>query len=67
MGFAENLERERKRHGLTQEQLAEKLGVSQGVISQYENGITSPTVILAVKLASLLETTCERLVRGDNA
>lgn len=62
MAFPENLRKQRERHGLTQEQLAEMLGVTQGAISQYENGSTSPTITLAVKLAEMLGTTCERLV-----
>lgn len=64
MGFPENLEQERKRHGMSQEQLAKRLGVSQACVSQWENGSTSPTVFLAVKLADLLGTTCEKLVKG---
>ncbi len=62
MAFAESLKRERERHCMTQEQLAEKLGVKQALISQYENGVTSPTVALAVKIAKTLGTTCEEMV-----
>lgn len=62
MSFAVNLERERKRAGLTQEELAEKLGVKQALISQYENGVKLPTIQLAVKIAKLFGTTCEEMV-----
>ena len=62
MGFAESLKRERERKCMTQEQLAKKLEISQALISQYENGSTSPTVALAVKIAKVLNTTCEEMV-----
>lgn len=64
MAFSENLKRERERHGLSQGELAEKLCISQAAVSMYENGITSPTVSLAVLIAQTLGTTCEELVNG---
>lgn len=64
MGFAESLMKERKKKGLSQEELAKQLNVTQGLISQYENGTTLPTVFLAVKIAKLFGTTCEKMVEG---
>lgn len=40
--FARTLKDLRKKHGLTQGQLAEKLGVSRGAISYYETGGRTP-------------------------
>lgn len=62
MAFSDSLRREREKKNMTQQQLADKLGVTQAVISQYENGSTSPTVALAVKIAKELGTTCEEMV-----
>lgn len=64
MSFAESLRQKREQKNMSQEQLAKKLGITQAVISQYENGSTSPTVALAVKIAKELGTTCEQMVAG---
>lgn len=44
----------REKAGLTQERLAEAVGLSQETISQYENGTRVPNVIVAKKIASVL-------------
>ena len=48
--------------GLTQEELAEKSGVSRGTISALENGIDRTTTSKTlVKLAQALDTTVDRI------
>lgn len=47
----------RKEKNMTQEQLAEKLGVSDKSISRWENGNTMPDISLLVELADILNTT----------
>lgn len=42
MSFGENLKNVRKQRGVTQEELAEILGVSRQAISKWESGV-SPT------------------------
>lgn len=64
MPFEENVRIARKRSGLSQAEIAEKLGVTQSVIAQYELGGTVPNIKTAVRLAKLLNTTCEKLVNG---
>lgn len=49
-----NIKELRMKKGLTQETLAEKIGVTQGVISQWEYGITSPSSAKLPKLAEVL-------------
>jgi len=49
----------RKRHGLTQEQLAARARTSQAAISRIERGLVSPTVDT---LATLLDLMTEELV-----
>jgi transcriptional regulator with XRE-family HTH domain len=43
-GFGERMRQERKRLGLTQEALAERVGIRQQTVLQYEKGNTSPTL-----------------------
>lgn len=38
--FAENLVEMRKLHNLSQEELAEKIGVSRQTLSKYETGVS---------------------------
>ena len=52
---------ERARRGLTQEQLADLVGVTRKTINTVENGRFIPSTVLALKLASALEVPVERL------
>ena len=49
------------RHGLTQAELAMRIGVSRKTINTVENGVFVPSVLLALGLAAVLETTVEAL------
>ena len=40
MAFSENLSHLRRKSGLTQEQLAEQLGVSRQTVSKWEAGVS---------------------------
>jgi transcriptional regulator with XRE-family HTH domain len=62
-----NISVTRKKAGVTQGELAEKLGVTQGAVSQWENGDTKPSVELLPKLASVLGCTIDDLFRKDEA
>lgn len=64
MTYGERLKAMRLAAGMSQAELADRLNVSQGLISQYENGSTSPTAELSVKIAELFSTTVERMVKG---
>jgi len=63
--FAENLKNLRKQEGLTQPQLAEKLGVSKGMISFWENGIYEPTASNIVAIAKYFHITTDELLDYD--
>lgn len=52
--FGERLKKLRKKAGLTQEELAEKAGVSNITISQWENGVYAPTMTRIKALAQAL-------------
>ena len=51
----------REARGLTQAQLAEKIGVSRKTINTVENGVYVPSTVIALKLAAALGTSVEAL------
>ena len=55
----------RKKKGLTQEALAEKLGVSSKSISRWENGNTMPDYSLLKDLCSELDISVNDLLSGE--
>ena len=52
----------RKRMGLTQDQLAEKLGVTAQAVSKWENDLSCPDINMLPKLAELFETSTDALL-----
>lgn len=56
----------RKRKGLTQEGLAEILGVSSQAVSKWENDLSCPDIQLLPRLASTLGITVDELLSGKN-
>jgi|LFRM01.2.fsa_nt_gb transcriptional regulator with XRE-family HTH domain len=50
----ELLKTERKKRGLTQQQLAELVGVDRTLISKIESGAATPSVATAKKIAAVL-------------
>ena len=46
--------RERAKHGVTQKQLAEKMGTKQSAIARFESGNYNPTLAFIQKLADAL-------------
>jgi putative transcriptional regulator len=52
---------ERARHDLTQEQLADLVGVTRKTINTVETGKFIPSTVLALKLARALHTPVEEL------
>lgn len=52
----------RKKRGLTQEQLAEKLDVSAAAISKWERGISMPELGMVCKMADCFETSVDELL-----
>lgn len=52
----------RKESGYTQEQLAERLGVSRQAVAKWESGETLPDIGICAKLSQLYGTTIDALV-----
>lgn len=63
MRFSEKLKIFRIQNGYTQEEFAKLIGVERSSISLYESGKVAPDVYKAVRIASLMGTTCEELVK----
>lgn len=57
----------RKAKGLTQEQLAKLLGVTQGAVAQWENGLTHPAFNMLPRLAAALGITVDELIGKEDA
>ena len=57
----------RRAQNLTQEQLAEKLGVSNKTISKWENGKCMPDYSIIQKLCTALHVTLSELMDGEDA
>lgn len=54
MSFASRLRQAREQAGLTQLELAEKLGVTKSAIGNYENGVSSPKWDVLVQIFDVL-------------
>jgi|TARA_R110002072_G_scaffold1303_6_gene10632 putative transcriptional regulator len=54
-----NLKELRARHGLTQAELAARVGVTRKTINTVENRIFIPSALLALKLAAVLAVSVE--------
>lgn len=65
MNLGENLFQARKKNGLSQEAVAEKLGVSRQTISKWETDETLPDIRQAKKLAVLYGLTLDELIEFD--
>ncbi|MEG0307546.1 MAG: helix-turn-helix domain-containing protein [Clostridium sp.] len=56
------IQRLRKNKGLTQEQVADAIGISKGAVSKWESGNTYPDITLLGPLARLLDTNINELL-----
>jgi putative transcriptional regulator len=59
--LANKLKERRTELGLTQAELAERVGVTRKTVNTVENGVFTPSALLAIKLAEALDLTVERL------
>ncbi|HAI52272.1 helix-turn-helix domain-containing protein [Candidatus Darwinibacter acetoxidans] len=63
--IADNLRYLRSRSGLTQEQVAEYIGVSRQAVAKWERGESLPDILNCEALADLFEVSLTDLVRHD--
>lgn len=66
MYFAKNLRQLRKQAGLTQEQMAEKLHISETQYGNYEQGKSTPPLDKFVEIATTLNLPLDYFVRDLN-
>ncbi len=65
MELGNNLYNARKKSGLSQEEVAEKLGVSRQTISKWELGETLPDIRQSKKLSTLYHLSLDELIDFD--
>ena len=65
MNLGNNLFQARKKAGLSQETVAEKLGVSRQTISKWETDETVPDIYQAKRLAKLYNLSLDELIEFD--
>ena len=65
MKFEEKLIKLRKSNGMSQEQLAEKLGVSRQAISRWESGDSTPDMINLLGLCECFNASADYLIHDD--
>ena len=64
MDFPQKLMELRRSHGLSQEQLGEKIGVTRQTISKWELGQTTPEMEKLAALSDLFGVSADELIRG---
>ncbi len=65
--FADNLMELRKYHSLSQEELAEKIGVSRQTLSKYETGESLPDIEKCKTLADIFGITVDDLISYERS
>ncbi len=62
MNLSENIIRLRRKRKLTQEQLADFVGVTKAAVSKWETAQSIPDILLLPRLASLFDVTVDELI-----
>ena len=63
--FADNLVQLRKLHKFTQEDIAEKIGVSRQAVAKWESGVSVPDIERCRQIAELFDVTIDDLANHD--
>ena len=63
--FSNNLKEQRIKHNLTQQQLADKVGLTRQAISNYENDIRNINLDILVSLAKILDISTDDLITKE--
>jgi len=67
MKIGENIRLLRQRKGLTQEQVAQQLGVTYQAVSKWENDTNTPDIALLPEIAALFDVSIDALFAQDAA
>jgi transcriptional regulator with XRE-family HTH domain len=63
-GFGGRLKEQRKLSGMTQRDLAARMGTAQDYVAQLERGVRSPTLRTLVNAVEALEVSADELIFG---
>ncbi|MCD8238445.1 MAG: helix-turn-helix domain-containing protein [Clostridiales bacterium] len=63
MSIGENIKKLRKERNLTQQELGDKVGVTQAMIGQIERGSKTPTMVLGKDIAEAFEVDVAELYK----
>lgn len=66
MNLCEKLQILRKKNGLSQEELAEKLGISRQAVSKWESGQSAPDLNKLILISKLYNVTIDSLVKDSD-
>ncbi|WP_125763083.1 helix-turn-helix domain-containing protein [Companilactobacillus hulinensis] len=67
MQIGKQLQQQRKKHNMSQEDLAKKMHISRQSISKWENGTSLPTFANVVVIGELFDISLDELIKGDEA
>ena len=65
-GIGDRIREERVRSGISQRELARRLGLSASMISQIESGLSKPSVGTLYAIVTELDLSLDRVIRGDD-
>jgi transcriptional regulator with XRE-family HTH domain len=65
-GIGERLREERTKAGMSQRELARRLGLSASMISQLESGLSKPSVGTLYAIVTELDLSLDRVIRGED-
>ena len=65
--FCINLKNVRKYSGLTQKDIAQKLGVVESCYANWEQGRTEPNIDALRRLAIIFDVTLDELINGESS
>ena len=65
MNLSDNLKRIRKENNLSQEQLADKLGVSRQSVSKWESGLAYPEMDKVLQICKMFGLNVDELLNQD--
>lgn len=65
MRIGDQLQKQRKLHDMSQNELADKLNISRQSISKWENGATLPSFSNVIAISDLFGVSLDELIRGD--
>lgn len=60
-----NISKARKRSGMTQEDLAQRIGVNRATLSKYETGQIEPSISMLRKICNVLECSLQEIMSNE--